>query len=272
MRRRRSPLPFILGLAWFLLSAYPVYYMFISSLRGQGDYATGSPWVPPLRPTMENYVAVVRDGIGLYFVNSLFVVAVTVLLIVVVSLLAAYAIARTPNRMMRVAFKVFLLGLAIPIQASIIPLYLLITRLGLYDTLYGLVPPQAAFGIPLTVLILVNFIRDVPNELYDSMVIDGGGHARLLWNLVLPLSRPALVTVVIYNSLQVWNNFLFPLILTQSPNVQTLPLALQRFQGQYGVNVPGLMAAVFLSVIPILALYIVARRHLIAGLAAGFGK
>lgn len=271
-RRRRSPLPVILGFVWLVVAAYPVYYMFISSLRAQGDYATGSPWVPPLRPTVQNYFGVVRDGIGLYFVNSLFVVAVTVLLIVTMSLLAAYAIARTPSRLMRLSFKVFLLGLAIPIQAAIIPLYLLITRIGLYDTLYGLIPPQAAFGVPLTVLILVNFIRDIPNELYDSMIIDGGGHARLLWNLVLPLSRPALVTVVIYNALQVWNNFLFPLILTQSPNVQTLPLALQQFQGQYGINVPGLMAAVFLSVLPILALYIVARRQLIAGLAAGFGK
>src|SRR5215212_1760565 len=134
------------------------------------------------------------------------------------------------------------------------------------------VPPQVAFGVPLTVLILVNFIRDIPNELYDSMVLDGAGHARLLRSLVFPLSRPALITVVIYNALQVWNNFLFPLILTQSPNVATLPLALQQFQGQYGVNVPGLMAAVFLSVLPIIVLYVVARRQLLGGLTAGFGK
>ena len=169
-------------------------------------------------------------------------------------------------------FSVFLLGLAIPLQAAVIPIYVLITRIGLYDTLFGLIPPQVAFGIPLTVLILVNFIRDIPSELYDSMVLDGGRHARLMWNLVLPLSRPALITVVIYNALQVWNNFLFPLILTQSQNVATLPLALQQFQGQYGVNVPGLMAAVFLSVLPIIVLYVVARRQLLGGLTAGFGK
>jgi raffinose/stachyose/melibiose transport system permease protein len=270
--RRFHPLPAILGLVWFLVAFYPVYYMFTTSLRTQAGFLEGSLWLPPVQPTLENYVSVINNGIGLYFVNSLFVTVLTVALIVFVSFLGAYAIARIPSRIVRIVFNVFLLGLAIPLQAAIIPIYVLITRMGLYDTLFGLIPPQVAFGVPLTVLILVNFIRDIPNELYDSMVLDGAGHARLLRSVDFPLSRPALITVVIYNALQVWNNFLFPLILTQSPNVATLPLALQQFQGQYGVNVPGLMAAVFLSVLPIIVLYVVARRQLLGGLTAGFGK
>lgn len=269
---RSNPLPFVLGLLWFAVAFYPVYYMFITSLRNQSGFLEGSPWLPPANPTLENYLSVIRGGIGLYFVNSLFVTVVSVALIAFVSFLAAYTIARVRSRIVYVTFNVVLLGLAIPLQAAIIPIYVLITRMGLYDTLYGLIPPQVAFGIPLTVLILVNFIRDIPNELYDSMVLDGGGHARLLWSLVFPLSRPALITVVIYNALQVWNNFLFPLILTQSSNIRTLPLALQQFQGQYGVDVPGLMAAVFLSALPIIALYVIARRQLLGGLTAGFGK
>lgn len=269
---RKFPFAALAGLLWFVVALYPVYYMFISSLREQGDFLEGSPWLPPLEPVFENYLSVVRDGLGLYLLNSLFVVVLSVALIVLVSLLAAYAIARFPSKPVRLIFHTFLLGLAIPLQAAIIPVYLLIVELGLYDTLYALVPPQVAFGIPLTVLILVNFIRDIPNELYDSMKLDGGGHRRALWNLVVPLARPALVTVVIYNALQSWNNFLFPLILTQSANVQTVPLALQQFQGQYGINVPGLMAAVFLSTLPIIVLYILARRQLLGGLTAGFGK
>ena len=270
--RRVRPLPVVLGLVWLVVAFYPVYYMFTTSLRTPAGFLNGSLWLPPANPTLKNYVSVVNNGIGLYFVNSAFVTVVTVALIIFVSLLAAYAIARIRSRIVQGLFSVFLLGLAIPLQAAVIPIYVLITRIGLYDTLFGLIPPQVAFGIPLTVLILVNFIRDIPSELYDSMVLDGGGHARLMWNLVLPLSRPALITVVIYNALQVWNNFLFPLILTQSQNVATLPLALQQFQGQYGVNVPGLMAAVFLSVLPIIVLYVVARRQLLGGLTAGFGK
>ncbi|GAA1749470.1 MULTISPECIES: carbohydrate ABC transporter permease [Streptomonospora] len=270
--RRSFPLVPLMGLVWFAAAFYPVYYMFISSLREQGDYLEGSPWLPPLDPVVGNYTEVLRSGLALYFLNSLFVVTLSVGLIVFVSFLAAYVIARISSRAVRAVFTTFLMGLAIPLQAAIIPVYLLIVELGLYDTLYALIPPQVAFGIPLTVLILVNFIRDIPNDLFDAMRIDGGGHRRALRTLVLPLSRPALVTVVIYNALQAWNNFLFPLVLTQSANVRTIPLALQQFQGQYGVDVPGLMAAVLLSTLPIVVLYIVARRQLLGGLTAGFGR
>lgn len=265
-------LSLVAGLAWLAVAGYPIYFMLISSFRSPNEYLSGSPWLPDADPTLENYVSVFSSGIGLYFMNSLFVTVVTVALIVTVSLLAAYAITRVASRTVLYVFNIFLLGLAIPYQAAIIPIYVIIQNAGLYNTLFGLIPPQVAFGIPLTVLILVNFIRDIPNELYDSMVLDGAGHGRLLRRLVFPLSRPALITVVIYNSLQVWNNFLFPLILTQSSNVRTIPLALREFQGQYGINVPGIMAAVILSALPIIFLYIVARRQLLGGLTAGFGR
>ncbi|GAB3484537.1 carbohydrate ABC transporter permease [Nocardiopsis coralliicola] len=270
--RRRFPFAALAGFVWLAVAAYPVYFMLLSSVRDRRDYIEASPWLPPMRPVFDNYLDTVRSGIGLYLLNSAAVVALTVVLIVSVSLPAAYAIARNPSRTVRTVFTVFLLGLAVPLQAAIIPVYLLIIELGLYDTLYALVPPQAAFGIPLTVLILVTFIRDIPRELYDSVRLDGGGHRRILWHLVVPLARPAVVTVVIYNALQAWNNFLFPLVLTQSANVQTAPLALQQFQGQYGINVPGLMSAVFLSVVPVLLLYVVARRQILGGLTAGFGR
>ncbi|MQA84545.1 MAG: ABC transporter permease subunit [Streptosporangiales bacterium] len=257
---------------WLVVAVYPIYYMVISSFRTPAEFLSGSPWLPTGDLTMENYRSVIEGGIGLFFLNSLFVTVSSVALITLVSLLAAYAISRVASRTVLFVFNVFLLGLAIPYQAAIIPIYVIINRTGLYDTLFGMIPPQVAFGIPITVLILVNFIRDIPNDLYDSMVMDGAGHFRLLRSLVVPLSRPALVAVVMYNSLQVWNNFLFPLILTQSQNVRTVPLALREFQGQYGINVPGIMAAVILSALPIIFLYIVARRQLLGGLTAGFGK
>jgi raffinose/stachyose/melibiose transport system permease protein len=274
-RTRRLPAPSLaalLGLIWLLIAIYPVYYMFITTLRSRSEFLEASPWLPPLSPTLENYISVLTSGFGRYFINSVVVTLVTVSLIVFVSFLAAYVISRVRSRAVYLTFNLFLLGLAIPLQAAIVPIYILIIQMGLYDTLLALIFPQVAFGIPLTILILVNFIRDIPNELYDSMVIEGAGHFRLLRSLVLPLSRPALITVVIYNALQVWNNFLFPLVLTQSSNIRVLPLALREFQGQFGINVPGLMAAVFLSALPIIFLYIVARRQLLGGLTAGFGK
>jgi raffinose/stachyose/melibiose transport system permease protein len=104
------------------------------------------------------------------------------------------------------------------------------------------------------------------------MLLDGASHFQILRRLVIPLSRPALITVVIYESIQVWNGFLFPLVLTQSPNVRVLPLALWSFQGQFTANVPAIMAAVLLSALPIILLYIFGRRQLLGGLIAGFGR
>ena len=271
-RRRGGVLPLVLGLLWFLVAFYPVFYMLSTSLRTEESFRTGNSFLPPLSPTLENYATVLGSGFGLYFLNTVFVVVVSVFLIVATSLLASYVIARVRSRVVQLVFNVFLLGLAIPLQAAIIPIYILMIRLNIYDTLLALVFPSVAFGIPLTVLVLVNFIRDIPRELYEAMVIEGATHYRILKDLVLPLSRPALVTVTIYNALQVWNGFLFPLILTQSPNVRVLPLALWNFQGEYTINIPVVMAAVFLSSLPIIFLYVVARRQLLSGLTAGFGK
>jgi raffinose/stachyose/melibiose transport system permease protein len=167
---------------------------------------------------------------------------------------------------------VFLMGLAVPIQAAIIPIYLLIIKLHLYDTLLGMILPSIAFAIPLSVLVLTNFIRDVPRELFESMRVDGATEWSMLWRLAFPLTRPALVTVSIYNGLTIWNGFLVPLVLTQSPDKRTLPYALWTFEGQYGINIPAVLAAVLLTALPILALYVVGRKQLLSGLSAGFTK
>jgi raffinose/stachyose/melibiose transport system permease protein len=168
--------------------------------------------------------------------------------------------------------SLFLLGLAIPLQAAIIPVYLIVIRLHMYDTLLAIILPSIAFAIPLSVLVLANFIRDVPKELFDSMRVDGATEWATLRHLAFPLTRPALVTVSIYSGLFIWNGFLLPLILTQSPNQRTLPLALWTFQGQYSVNVPAVLASVVLTALPILALYVIGRRQLLSGLTAGFSK
>jgi raffinose/stachyose/melibiose transport system permease protein len=166
----------------------------------------------------------------------------------------------------------FLMGLAIPLQAVIIPIYLIIIRLKLYDSLLALILPSIAFAIPLSVLVLSNFIRDVPRELFESMHMDGATEWGILWRLTFPLTRPALVTVTIYNALGIWNGFLLPLVLTQSPEKRTIPLALVNFQGQFGVDVPAITASVTLTTIPIILLYAIGRRQLLSGLTAGFGK
>ncbi len=265
-------IPAIFGVIWLVIAFFPILYMFMSSLRPQIDFLTDIPWLPPSHPTLGNYQNVLQNDFGLYFANTVFVTVVSVLLIVVVSLFAAYAISRILNGFTRTIFTLFLLGLAIPLQATIIPIYAIITNLHLYDTLFALIIPSVAFGIPLSVLVLVTYIRDIPKELHESMVLDGASHFRILRSLVLPLSRPALITIIIYETIQVWNSFLFPLVLTQSPDVRVLPLALWSYQGEFTTDVPAILAAVFLSAIPIILLYVFGRRQLLNGLMAGFSK
>src|SRR4029450_7298808 len=231
-----------------------------------------NPLAPPNPPTLAAYLDVVEAGIGRYFLNSVIVTVGAVIPLVLVSFLASYAIVRGDSRVLRFSRTLFLLGLDIPSQAAIVPLYLLITRIKMYDSLGALILPSIAFGIPLTVLILSNFIRDVPRELLESMRLDGCTDWQMAWKLAFPLTRPAIVTVSIYNGLNVWNAFLFALILTQSPDKRVMPLALWAFQGEYQVNIPAVLAAVVLSTLPILILYIVGRRQLLRGLTAGFGK
>jgi raffinose/stachyose/melibiose transport system permease protein len=264
--------PAFLGFVWLVIAFFPILYMFMTSLRPQTDFFTDIPWLPPSHPTLGNYLYVLQNDFGLYFVNSIFVAAISVVLIVIVSLFAAYAISRIRNRFTQLLFSLFVLGLAIPLQATIIPIYAIIGDLGLYDTLFALILPSVAFGIPLSVLVLVTYIRDIPKELHESMILDGATHFTILRSLVLPLSRPALITVVIYETIQVWNGFLFPLVLTQSSNVRVLTLALWSFQGQFTTDVPAILAAVFLSATPIMLLYIFGRRQLLSGLMAGFSR
>jgi raffinose/stachyose/melibiose transport system permease protein len=276
-RRRRSRLrPNWLGggVAWIWLAIVmvPIYWIVITSFKTQSNYYVTNPLKPPTSPTFDNYRQVIEADFAHYFINSVIVAVGTIIPAVFISFMAAFAIVRGSGWFLKSVNGVFLMGLAIPLQATIIPVYLIIIRLKLYDSLLAIILPSIAFAIPLSVLVLTNFIRDVPKELFESMRVDGASEWVTLWRLAFPLTRPALVTVSIYNGLAVWNGFLLPLILTQSPSKRTLPLALWTFQGQYGVNVPAVLASVTLTTLPILILYAIGRRQLLSGLTAGFSK
>ena len=263
------------GLAWIWLfiGMIPIYWIVITSFKTQANYFITNTFAPPTDPTFDNYKEVIENEIVRYFLNSVVVTVGAVVPAVLISFMAAYAIIRgIGNRFLRYTNSLFLMGLAIPLQAVIIPVYLIIIRLKLYDTLLAIVLPSIAFTIPLSVLVLSNFIRDVPRELFESMRMDGATEWGTLWRLAFPLTRPALVTVTIYNALGIWNGFLLPLVLTQSPDQRTVPLALVFYQGQFGVNVPAIAASITLTTVPIILLYAIGRRQLLSGLTAGFGK
>ncbi|MDT7575134.1 MAG: raffinose/stachyose/melibiose transport system permease protein [Pseudonocardiales bacterium] len=272
VRARPNWLGGVVSWIWLLVVLVPIYWIVITSFKQQSDYFVTNPFAPPVNPTLDNYQLVIASSFPRYFLNSVIVALGADVPAVLFSFMAAFAIVRGGGRLLPSVNGLFLMGLAIPQQAVVIPVYLIIIRLHMYDSLLAIILPSIAFAIPLSILVLTNFIRDIPNELFESMRLDGATDWHMLWHLAFPLTRPALVTVGIYNGLIIWNGFLLPLVLTQSPDQRTLPLALWSFQGQYSINVPAILASVVLTTLPILVLYALGRRQLLSGLTAGFGK
>ncbi|MFJ6215250.1 carbohydrate ABC transporter permease [Streptomyces sp. NPDC092296] len=271
-RLKANPLAGLGSLVWLVIVLVPVYTMISASLMHREDALTGNPLAFPTHPTLANYGTAVDTGYFSWLFNTVIVAVATVAIVLVLSVPVAYVAVRNRNRWSNLAFRIFLLGVAIPAQAVVVPLYLLISKMGLYDTLPAIILPTAAFAMPVSVLVLTGTLRDISEELYEAMALDGASPLRMLLQLAVPLSKSGISTVGIYSAIQAWNGFLFPLIFTQSDEKHVLTLGLFNFMGQYGLDVPGLLAAVVLSAIPIFAVYLVARRALINGLMGVGGK
>lgn len=269
---RANPLAGLGSIVWLVIVLVPIYAMLSASLTSQDKSLTGNPLKPPTDPTLDNYNTVLNSGFG-HLLSNTVIVAVTVVGIVLgLCVPLAYVAVRTRTRWSGAAFRLFLLGVAIPAQAVVVPLYLLIAKLDLYDSLLAVILPTAAFAMPVSVLVLTGTLRDISEDLYEAMALDGASPLRMLFQLTIPLAKGGISTVVIYAALQAWNGFLFPLIFTQSDEPRVLTLGLFNYVSQFGVNIPALLASVVLSGIPIFAVYLVARRALIGGLMGVGGK
>jgi xylobiose transport system permease protein len=271
-RWRRNWIAGVLSAIWLAIVVLPLYMILVTSVRTQSAYLSEGALQPPTGLTLGNYGRTLRLGFGEFLVNSVIVATFSIVLVAALALPAAYAITRGRSRIISGTFSMYLLGLAIPAQAVIIPIYLIVTKLHLYDSLLAIILPSTAFSLPMSIVVLTSSLRDIPQDLYEAMIVDGAGPRRTFVELVFPMSRPGLITIAIFSGLNAWNGILFPLVLTQSQSRRVLPLGLWNFQGQYGTDVPGLMAAVVLSALPVLALYLFGRQYLLRGLAAGFGK
>jgi raffinose/stachyose/melibiose transport system permease protein len=268
----RSAMVLLLSLGWLTIAIAPLYYLVAVSFEPEATSLFTNPWFPNRGVTLQNYLDVINSGYFRYLLNSVAVAFGATLLTVAVGILGGFAIVRRTGRLSGAVFRTFMVGFAVPMQALMIPLYVETLHLHIYDTLVGLILPMAAFSTPVTMLVMVNFLRDVPSSLIDAMSLDGAGPLRVVVSLVVPISWPAIVTVAIFSLVTDWNNFLFPLILTQNVNRATLPLAVFNFEGNHLSNVSDIMASVVLSALPLWLVYLVARRRIMTGLAAGFGS
>jgi raffinose/stachyose/melibiose transport system permease protein len=250
----------------------PVLFGVLGGFKDNGQLATHpfglpSPWVG------ENY-AEILGSIGFWrpLGNSLLIALSTTLLVVLASAMAAFIFARYAFRGRELLFTVFTIGLMFPFAVAILPLYILLRGLHLLDNPLGVILPQVAFGLPVTITILRGFFRTIPADVEEAALLDGCTPFSFFWRILLPMARPALATVSVLAIVASWNNFMLALVVFNDPEWWTLPLGVTQFQGQYAADIARILAYVVLAMVPALALYAVAQRQLIGGLTSGATK
>ncbi|HEV8459257.1 MAG TPA: carbohydrate ABC transporter permease [Gaiellaceae bacterium] len=271
--RRKSFSPFsnapIYAVA-IVLAAFvivPIAYVVISGFRTNGQLAAKpvgwpNPW------DTHNYTKVF-DSVDFWRMvgNSVIVASVATVLVVGVSALAAYPLARLQFRGRELIYTFFTFGLLFPITVAALPLYLLLRQLHLDETLLGVALPEAAFGIPITVIILRPFMRAVPMELEDAAAMDGCTSFGFFWRILLPLTRPALMTVTILSVITSWNNFILPLLVLNNAHHWTLPLGAANYSTEHSVDYAGVLSFTTLSIVPALIFFLFAERRIVGGLS-----
>jgi raffinose/stachyose/melibiose transport system permease protein len=251
-----------------LVFAFPFYILLTVALRSDGG--TSSPLSPPDAPTLANFTdAWERAGLGAALGNSLLVTAGSVTLLVVLGALAAYPIARSTRAWSRTFFAVFMLGLLLPFQLALIPLYQTMRDLGLLGNPLALIVFYTGLQLPFTVFLYTGFLRAVEPAYEEAALLDGCGVTRAFASVVFPLMRPITGTVVILNVIFVWNDFLTPLLYLSGSGRQTIPVALFGFVGQYVSEWPLVFAGLLIGVAPVLLAYFALQKRVIQGFAGG---
>lgn len=205
-------------------------------------------------------------------INSVIVMLLTTVIVLSLSSSAAFVFSRMRFRGRELLFNFFVLGLLFPLPVAILPLYLLLRSLGLVDSLWGAILPQVAFSLPFNILLLRTFFSGVPRDLEDAAYVDGATPLQFLLRILLPLVRPALAAVAVIAMVGSWNNFFLPLVVLNSERLHILPLGVQQFQGEFAADWVRVLAYVTLAMVPAVAFYLVAERHIIAGLTVGSVK
>jgi raffinose/stachyose/melibiose transport system permease protein len=272
-RRRLTPLlQYLSAGAVAALVLIPLVAAVINGFKSNADLLA-HPFGLPRTWLWENYTSVLTsDAFWRMLRNSTVVMAGTAVGVVGLASMAAYIFARVSFRGRELLFNFFTLGLLFPIAVAILPLYITLRQAGLVDSLWGIILPQVAFGLPGNILILRGFFTSIPRELDEAAAIDGCSLAGYYWRILLPLMRPALAAAVVLTMVASWNNFFLPLLVLNSEQLYTLPLGIQQFQGQFGTDWGRVLAFVSLALIPTIGFYLLAERQIVAGLTAGAVK
>lgn len=259
----------LLLVSYCVIIILPLVNMVLSSFKNTREIFL-SPYSLPKTFSLLNYETVwIHGKFYLYFINSILVTGVAVGLVLLFGSFAAFGIARYRYRGSSLIYVLFLSGILLPLRAAVIPLFLIMTRLSLTNTLVSIIIIYLAMGLPPAVFILTGFMRTIPRDFEDAARIDGCNDFRIYRSIILPLVRQALALVTIYVGMPIWNDFFFPLVFIQTESLRTLPLGMTRYFGQYSTNWALIFAGLSISILPMILLYVFLSKSFIKGMTVG---
>jgi raffinose/stachyose/melibiose transport system permease protein len=258
-----------LAIVWLTITLYPFIFLIQNSFKAGTEFYRVSVWALPGDFSFNNYLRIWQNNFLRFVLNSVILSGTSLVLILLSGSAAAFGLSRIRFKGQLLFYLLFIVGLTIPVHVTLIPIYTITKTLGLYDSLLALIGPYVAASMPMTIIIMTSFMKEIPGSLEEAAYIDGGSRWHVYWHVILPISRPALIAVGIFNLVALWNEFIFALTLISSEESRPLTLALWNFQGQYQTDVPAMMTALLLSSLPVLILYGIAKEKLIEGLTAG---
>lgn len=263
---------FALAIFYLVISILPFIFMVLNSFKEKFEMLTKGVFNLPDSLNFANYQEVLTGGFSRYFMNSVIVLTVSLVLLLFISACASYPLARFKFKLANPIYAGIVACMSIPVHITLIPVFKMSRATGLYDSIWALIGPYIAFAVPISVFILTSFMKEIPREIEESAEIDGCGKIQMFFSIILPLAKPGLATLAIYNGVNMWNEFSFAYTLTQSSENRTLPLAIWEFQGQYSMNTPMIMAVLTLTLLPMIIMFIIFQDKLVKGMTAGAVK
>ena len=255
-----------------MLVLIPLVTTALGGFKSLGDLRV-NPFGLPSEWVWSNYLDILfGDRYWRQMLNSLFIALVTVLLTVIVSAMAAFTFAHVKFFGANQLLNYFLIGLMFPAATAILPLFIRIRDLGLLDTYWGVILPQVAFGLGMSILLFRNYFRNLPEELFQAAFVDGCGYIRFFWHISMPLSRPIVSTVSIITFVHSWNSYILPLIMLNTETKYPWPLGIMVYRGEFGTEWQLVLAFITLTILPTVIVFFLAQKHIIAGLTAGAVK
>lgn len=274
MKKKVGKLIFSLVILFFLIiQLYPIVWLFIASIKPTVELST-APFALPHNPTLDNFVKVLSDGkIGLYMWNSIKVTGISLFLIIALSATAGFSLAKFKFRITKSVYAFFTFGIMVPVQITLIPLFIFYSKLGILNTSFSLVLPQVGFALPLSVMMFYSFYSFLPNELLEAAIVDGCNTYRIFSKIVFPLARNTVITIASMYSILIWNDFIFANTFISESAAKTVAMGLKDYVGAFGnVDWGSTFAAITITILPPMIVYFALNRWVTAGMTMGATK